>query len=60
MINSLVVIVYFIFSFLKVDVLMFNVGEIVGGLMRIWDSEEMLVGYKREGIDFIFYYWYID
>lgn len=28
--------------------------------MCIFDSEEILVGYKREGIDFIFYYWYMD
>lgn len=28
--------------------------------MRIWDSEELLDGYKREGIDPTPYYWYTD
>eukprot|EP01086_Lenisia_limosa_P001701 TRINITY_DN1347_c0_g1_i1.p1 TRINITY_DN1347_c0_g1~~TRINITY_DN1347_c0_g1_i1.p1 ORF type:complete len:442 (+),score=135.56 TRINITY_DN1347_c0_g1_i1:226-1551(+) len=45
----------------SVDLLMPNVGEIVGGSMRCWNYDDLMAGYKREGItDVESYYWFTD
>ncbi|ODN78463.1 asparagine-tRNA ligase [Cryptococcus amylolentus CBS 6039] len=44
----------------SVDVLVPGVGEVVGGSMRIADLEELMAGYKREGIPHEPYYWFTD
>ncbi len=44
----------------SVDVLMPNVGEIVGGSMRMDDLEQLLEAYRKEGLDPDNYKYYTD
>ncbi|CAB4056954.1 NARS [Lepeophtheirus salmonis] len=44
----------------SVDLLMPNVGEIVGGSMRMDNEEELLQAYKDQGLNVADYYWYTD
>lgn len=44
----------------SVDVLAPGIGEIVGGSMRMFNYDELMEAYKREGLDPTNYYWYTD
>lgn len=44
----------------SVDLLLPGVGEVVGGSMRMYDEEELMEAYKKEGLDPDPYYWYTE
>lgn len=44
----------------SVDVLIPNVGEVIGGSMRMWDHDVLKQKFAEEGMDTAPYYWYLD
>lgn len=44
----------------SVDCLLPNVGEVVGGSMRIMGYDDLVAAFKRENMDMTPYYWFLD